>query len=250
MLTLRSAFLQVFGNGLEEYGFMKLKDRQPYFVRLAGDGIIHVITYMEEQSFNPRNKKFTILGGVATVYRQSINLTLSPKRNGNWLMDNCWIYGRLHPWNDDPESEFRKFRKQIYRFSCAAEEEQMLKDMQYAFEITQNIMLPVLNEVTDIDSCIAYHHRIGLLLQLFDDDSFGSSNPNNACNEGFLYVRTNNKELFRERMKNAVSEFALCQKAIFERIHADQELHQKVQAELERRRMENTKVLRSYGLKV
>lgn len=93
MLTLRSAFLQVFGNGLEEYGFMKLKDRQPYFVRLAGDGIIHVITYMEEQSFNPRNKKFTILGGVATVYRQSINLTLSPKRNGNWLMDNCWIYG-------------------------------------------------------------------------------------------------------------------------------------------------------------
>ena len=243
-LTLESAFIKVFGEGLEALGYKRIKGRYPYLVRNIGDEIFHVITYIEEQSFDPHKKQFMIVGGVATVYRRSIDLSISPKRNTNWLMDNCWIYSRLHSWNNDPQSEFRKFRDQISHFYCSIENEKMEQDMQYAFEITKNIMLPILNNVTDIDSCIEYHHQIGLLLQLFDDSMI----PNNNYNEGLLYIKTNDKTIFTERMKNAVSDFAIREKRFFERIYTEPGLYQKIQLELEKRKSSNITRLKSYEL--
>ena len=45
MKTLGTAFKQVYGEALKEYGFKKIKGKYPYYVRLIGDEIVHVITY-------------------------------------------------------------------------------------------------------------------------------------------------------------------------------------------------------------
>ena len=40
-MTLNTAFKQVFGEGLKEYGFVKVKDRQPYLARvMPGNEIV------------------------------------------------------------------------------------------------------------------------------------------------------------------------------------------------------------------
>ena len=44
MMGLNTAFKKVYGELLEPYGFKKLKGRNPYFVRMVGDEIVHVIT--------------------------------------------------------------------------------------------------------------------------------------------------------------------------------------------------------------
>ncbi len=82
--SLNAVFKKVFGEALEPLGFKKIKGRQPYFVRVVEGGeIIHVITCREERSSQSKHKEFDIECGVATVYRESIDLTISPKRNGN-----------------------------------------------------------------------------------------------------------------------------------------------------------------------
>lgn len=48
MATLNTVFKKVFGEGLKEYGFVKVKGRQPYLVRVIGGEIIHVITCRNE----------------------------------------------------------------------------------------------------------------------------------------------------------------------------------------------------------
>ena len=243
-MTLNAAFVKVFGEALEPLGFKKIKSRYPYFVRVVPGGeIIHVISYYKEQSFNPKYDEIDVVGGVATVYRQMIDLSHNP-RGENWLMSGSWIYQRLH------EEDFGSdFHRSIRKFSCSTEPNKMLDSMKHALEITKQIMLPVMDEVVDIDSCIRYNHKIGLLLPLYDDENFGNDNPNHYYNEGFLYFKTN-PSIFRERMKNAISEIALREKTFFEKVQTDLELNQKVQDELERRKKENTEILRSYGLEI
>jgi hypothetical protein len=50
-LSLNAAFKQVFGDALEPLGFRKLKGKYPYFVRLVGGEIIHVVTYYKEAPY-------------------------------------------------------------------------------------------------------------------------------------------------------------------------------------------------------
>lgn len=42
--SLKSAFLQVYGEALKPLGFQKVKGKQPYFVRVVNGEIIHIIT--------------------------------------------------------------------------------------------------------------------------------------------------------------------------------------------------------------
>lgn len=68
MTGVATVFKRVYGEALAPYGFFKIKGRQPYFGRLIGDEIIHIITFKNEYSFNQYYKAFDILGGITTVY--------------------------------------------------------------------------------------------------------------------------------------------------------------------------------------
>lgn len=244
-LTLNAAFKQVFGEALEPLGYRLIKGKYPYFVRVVSDEIIHVISYYNDKKcYNPGYNYINIVGGVATVYRPVINMSRNPKIE-NWLMSNCSIYMRqidlcLVECDDE-------LHERLYSNPSSPEDSEMLKAMESELEITKQIMLPALDKAVNIDSCIEYSAEIGMSLKLYDDGSFGATYGNSYYDEGMLYFKID-KSVFKRIMKNAVSEFALKEKAFFEKVHNDPELYDAVQAELERRRTANVEILKSYGL--
>lgn len=72
-LTLKSAFIQVFGETLEPLGFVKLKKtKEPCYVRIVGDGIINVITYRTLSAYKTGYKNVEILLGILSLYNPEL----------------------------------------------------------------------------------------------------------------------------------------------------------------------------------
>ncbi len=91
MATLNTVFKEVFSEGLKDEGFVKIKGRQPYIVRVVNGEILHIITCRNEWCIEKECKAFVVLGGIATIYRPAINLTNTPKRNKDWLPEINFI---------------------------------------------------------------------------------------------------------------------------------------------------------------
>ena len=291
MYTLNTVFKQVFGEALEPLGFKKIKGRYPYFVRLIGDEIIHVVTYM------PRpDKHFVVLGGVATVYRQRLSLDECPRNNQNWLNSNWGLYRDLNVFDFDSE-----FGRSIYEFYYYDDTEyNELKRMnavrynpwggirqlrtvtnavEHSLRITKEIMLPILGNASNLNSCIEYFYKFKLNMYLnYDKEDFGNKNLMNYYNEGLLHIKTDSlidyQKFKEEQIQKELFEFANdvekdiyaqgTHEALFkkyeeekpqrmrhyEEVFNDHEWHENARTELERRKAANIKILKSYGLDV
>jgi len=230
--SLKTVFKQVFGERLEPLGFTKIKGRQTYFVRLIGDEVLHVLAYANESPQTPGYKEFNVLGGVATVYRQRIALDDSPHNNTRWLMSNLDYYRKSNPF-ESKEIDSIMFNK-LYRYSYKMDDdESLLCGVKYSLKMTEEFMLPVLNAVVDLKSCVEYFTKYCLNLNIPSDvEPFGNNNPNNIHTEGLLLVKTNT----RKKWAN-----------LYE-ILDNPDKYAKALAELERRKLANRGILRSYGL--
>jgi hypothetical protein len=252
-MSLNAAFKQVFGEALEPLGFVKVKGRQPYFVRMVGDEIIHVVSCIGAPPLSGQ-KDFDVLCGVATVYRPYISLNLCPRTNQNWLE----YLTSLHEFHYESGKRMLGFRYN---------EETLAKKLKYASDKTIEIILPILDKVTDIESCIEYFHKYKTALVMtlnYDIEDLSKKSGNCDYNEGLLYVKSNNYDAFIRRMDKFFAEVAKYgeteikntaealspQKAFIEEVYNNAESHNKVLAELERRKTENIKILKSYGLEI
>lgn len=250
-MSLNAAFVKVFGEALEPLGFKKIKSKYPYFVRVVPGGeIIHIITYMEEWCPYPGRKKFNILGGIATVYRHKIDLSLAPKVNSFWLYTIARFYSRI-----TLESEFdNEYRLSICHFSLEENcEASILNALKYSLELTNKFILPQLNTAVDIESSLIYLSRLGQLC--------GTSNFNSNLNfgggfdydEGLLYVKADDEGL-KSRLKKIMDgtipsdEEGRQRAAEKYKFLNDPVIHEKVLLELERRKAANMETLKSYGL--
>jgi len=256
-LNLNAAFKQIFGETLEPLGYKKINGKQPYFVRVVPGGeIIHVITFINEPMRYPWQKEFCILGGVATVYRQKIDLSISPKDNSGWLRSNSELYVKSNPSGFDPN-----FRKSIYSFSYIADNfNSMVYEVEYALEITQKIMLPIFDKATDLNACIDYFNKFNPAMDFYDEkEEFGKKYSSGSYNEGFLYIKTNNHDGIRTKMEERLSNIEeniklgrFFTKEDYENAcNTDLELYTtKVLDVLELRKAANTEILRSYRLDI
>lgn len=183
-----------------------------------------------------------IQGGVATVYRARLDLTRTPKME-NWLRSNCDFYNYWIERNSLERDE--ELTKRLY--SNPSSPEEPFKAMESELELAKRFMLPALAKAVSIETCI--EHGFSMDIFLYDDGCFGATYGNSYYNDGLIYFKTD-RSVFDNIFKNARSDFAMKQKAYFERVHADHELYAEVQAELERRKAVNTEVLRSYGAEI
>ncbi len=269
MASINTIFKKVYGEALAPYGFVKIKGRQPYFVRVIGDEILHIITYKNEHSLKQYYKSFDVLCGIATVYRKELGLEDSPRINSDWLEGNSYIYGRHHRFDYD-----EKYMHSISEFEYGAEsEESLIASVKHSLEVTQKIALPILDKVTTLKACVEYYRVMGAtILHICGKDGFGGADEN----EGLLnfkvydveeYIRA--KKQFREESRryylhqiekgrfkkeyyesdNAWGEELMLQQIkLFEGIRNDMERYTKVLAEMERRKAENIEKLRRYGI--
>ena len=260
-LTINAAFKQVFGELLEPMGFKLVKSKHPYFVRVVNGEILQVITIVSRP-----DKRFEILGGIATVYRQSLSLNLNPQMNESWLIGNFYYYQQL-----DITNEKRKYSSnEIYEFYGA---DLLEKEMKRAFTATKKIILDIFDKVNSLEKCVEFYNFFGMDIRIHHKDDFGNSYPINYYNEGLLIIKTMNleqysslmdkyKEITINRRKKQITNGGIP----YERLMNEQEVfkNQKineykdllddkdwlatVDIELNNRRNHNIRLLEEYGL--
>lgn len=244
-LTLNAAFKRVFGEALAPLGYRLIKGKYPYFVRVVSDEIIHVISCYNDKKCYDRNHDYIVIkAGVATVYRPEIDLTKNPKWE-NWLTTNCEIY--IYRIEHNLEERDDELKRNLYNHPSLPDD--IIKGMEYQLAMTKRFILPALDKAMTIDSCIENDFELRMSLTIYDDGSFGTTEGNGYFDEGMLYFKTD-RSVYENITRNSVSEDALRRRAYFEKVHNAPELYNAVQAELERRKKENTEKLRSYGLDI
>lgn len=88
-ISLNAAFIKIFGEGLEPLGFKRLKNiknKQPYYVRVINNEILHIITYRPVKSQKNGYKAIEVLGGAVTLYRKNIDFIYFTNDTARYLM--------------------------------------------------------------------------------------------------------------------------------------------------------------------
>ena len=271
MATINTIFKQVFGEALKSRGFVKVKGRQPYLVRVVGNEILHVVAFKNEWCGEPGYKEFGVYGGVGTVYRKIFDFSCGVRDNISWLCNLRDYYTKSNPADfDDYWKELTFFRFQMDN------EESLYRKMKHALKETERIMLPVLDQVSDLDACIEFlrvYNSTSLYMSKYNEDyTFGYEDDNEDCNESLLYIQTDNHDnlvqKFNELLavtakaiengksgyrpyeieKKAYEEWRIRTVTRRDNIYNTPKLYEKIMEELERRKKANTETLRSYGI--
>lgn len=256
--TLKGTFCQKYDKELMKQGFQCSKGKYPYYVRIVDDEILHILTFRNLNSGNSDYGLFTVLGGIATVYREKLNLCAPPNENIGWLNDLS-VFCRAF------EDDMNK-RKLISEFAFAKGDDASLQNaVDFSYECTEKFLLPQLEKVSTLDACISWFRNYQLPLHLYDaQEMFGNNNPNNFYNEGLLFVKVRDLERiqikFDERLRSikrniprfyTQADYDLkMEKA--EAVHQLDEYHSELFAEIEnelkRRKTNNLMELKNIGL--
>ncbi len=287
MSSIITVLKKVYREGLESKGFVQLKGRHPYFVRVVGGEIVHVITFRKEpgpvglkkENFeyaHPELGEFCIYGGIATVYRKKIDLSLSLKYNLNWMLS----HGEMYVKGNKPKID-ENFKDAVSQYVYKNDDEQsMYEEAKRSLEMTYKILFPIFDSVTNCEDCIRYfEHYGGASMSLsdkreygWDDERFGT----NPDSEALLYILTKSSDNFELQTKRACKNWyeicnrktnrltmedykKFCDEAemrrrekvrIRDRILFTEEVYNNALIELERRKNANIDSLRSYGAKI
>ena len=115
-LTLKAAFIKVFGEALGSLGYKKVNGSNPYLVRVIGNEIIHVITFVTNSTVSGL-KSFEICGDVRSIYNSSNYFSKKPEdayRDSYFDLSNFKVYSyRLH--HEDYDFDYQR---KISGFLC------------------------------------------------------------------------------------------------------------------------------------
>ena len=271
MMSLNTAFKKVYGEALEPYGFKKVKGKYPYFARVIGEEIVHIITCVNCTMIVPgKYKAFNIECGVETVYVPEINFDMRPGHN-EWMKGNLTIYRRTHP-EAPPQERFDELDEYVYD---STDENSLIEALKKSVQHVEEIMLPLLDEVRDYKACMEYYNNYSLGQQRIYDVMENRREPY-SYRDGLLNFKAFTAEEYSNRERNrfngaderdlqyvkegtmSMEEFE-SEKAdrdrrlkakieVFEKYANNEEYHKILVEELESRKRENTERLREYGL--
>lgn len=226
-ITLKTAFRQIIGKALEPFGFKVIKGRHPYIVRVINNEILHIITFRTESpDYSEGDKAFAIMGGIATVYRKKITLDQSPIQNYIWFNYMSDFYEALTDERD------ANILGQLFR-SCyySDKPESLISAMNIGTENLIKYVLPVMDKINDIDSSLDYMRKFKKPCNSVQCTQICSYYPDE--DEAFLYFLSDKKEEYSNILAN---------------FNNDNELHNWVICEIEKRKSENTEILKTYNL--
>ena len=280
VMSLKAAFKQVFGEALEPLGFKLVKSKYPYFARVVQGGeIIHVISLKTEAPYlhTIGRAGFSVLSGAATVYRPKIDLSVSPKSNARWLFGIRKFYNESNRSDFDSEFNNGNLCESSY---IEGSSESLLEAMEQALKRTISIVIPVLEKIVDMDSCARFCtvYNMGFSLkEHFDAIKNGIIDPNDINNEGLLIMRIKDYvgyidwKLERDRIQkkalvelpyytytqdeydNFCSNIDRIKKEHLQMmgdVTNDVQFYSRIMLEMEKRKLSNTEILRTYGIDI
>ncbi|MGN0583085.1 MAG: hypothetical protein ACI4KB_10335, partial [Oscillospiraceae bacterium] len=196
-------------------------------VRVINNEILHIITFRPEHPEYPKDKAFGIMGGIATIYRKKITLDLSPKQNHEWLSYMFDFYEALVAESDD--NVYGQLFKSCYYSESS---ESLISVLNNGAENLIKYVLPVMDNINDIDSCLDYMLKFMKPCNPRQCTEICSYYPDE--DESFLFfLSAKENEEYRDFLANFKN---------------DTEFHSWVMHEVEKRKNENTEILKSYDL--
>ncbi|MCM1105387.1 MAG: hypothetical protein NC355_00440 [Blautia sp.] len=213
---------------------------------MVGDEIVQIITYQNRPGFRPY-RDFIVKWGVATVYRKKMDLQGS-------LYNVLWLHC-VKPAEGRVYFEYRD-ESLIWERGNAfgGNDVDMMEELRYSVEATKETVLPQLDKIRTLRDCWKVLGVTAVYVQdldMYEDDE----------DEGMLnFILFDFKEFEarrREAIKNLDEEdrdkrrrtkILNEQIEIFRKYAEDETYHRRVEEELERRKIQNQEILRSYGL--
>ncbi len=278
VMTLNTAFKQLFREALEPLGFKLIKSKYPYFVRVVGNEIIHVISVQKSFSYLHAigREGFSILSGAATVYRPKIDLSKAPKHNTRWLSDIMSTYIGMDRFGFDSKSA-DSFSKLSYIENSFESQSEVMK---LALKQTLDIVIPALNQIVDFDSFARF--RCMMQDELYPERHFGvinggDLNPNDVDDDGLVLFKVDayssyvdwsmeyRKNIYSQRVEYSFDKYStedfeeFCAKindykqqsiTNMQNLKNDSKFYNLVELELEKRKRLNIEVLHSYGIDI
>ena len=267
MKSIKTIFNEVYSEGLAEYGFKKVPGKYPYFARMVGDEIIQVITYRTLSDNHPDFRKFVLLSGVITVYRESLKFDIAP----DFMLDQ---YGNM--MTITKEIDF----SEVYMSYCKQKEDHMKEIVEKSLVNCKKYFIPALDGIKSLQDCLEYYNKYNFSLQTVIYDYFSEEfrKNGNDNSEGILFFKSCDeyrcKELLKKEYEKAVAleekmvhsaeteEIRLSRievleyvKKIYdkenflvEQIYHNKDKMEYIQSMLEERRQRNTEELRRYKL--
>nr|MCR4890206.1 hypothetical protein [Ruminococcus sp.] len=226
-ITINAAFKQIFGEALKPYGFKAIKGRYPYLVRVINNEILHIITFYPTDPEYPYDKGIAVVGGVATIYRKRISLDKSPKQNHEWL-NYIFNFFALSPQVTD----INKTQNIDVFYYSSDNQELMISVLEASVESVKKYVLPEFDKIKDIDSCLDYFEK-----------SMGPCNPL-RCEEVCSYYPDEDEAFLYFLSDKRISEHP----DFLENYLNDSEFHKWVLNEIEKRKRENTDILKTLGI--
>ena len=227
-LTLNTVFKQIIGKALEPYGFKVIKGRHPYIVRVINNEILHIITFRTETpDYSEGDRAFAIMGGIATIYRKKITLDQSPIQNYIWFNYMFDFYEALVDEMD------KAILSQLFK-SCyySDKPDSLISVMNAGAENLIKYVLPVMDKINNIDSCLDYFEKL-----------MGPCNPK-KCAKICSYYSNEDEAFLYFLSKKRISEHPV----FLDKFLSDNEFYEWVMNEIEKRKSENTEILKAYDL--
>ncbi len=276
MKNFKTEIRNVFEKGLKPYGFVKAKCKNPYYVRLINEEILHVITYRENTPLLPNYKSFFVLFGVATVYKKELPFEKSIQETQEWLSSLSVL-----PYREEKFDAYKETIPFDFTF-IAADEMAMFRTIDSAFALTKKCVIPVLDEIDSLEACIEHYYKyVPSVTTIMAHDNHVSGPWCTSYGEGLLNIKVYGKEREQdfisvvtsyyktlseqeiERMRNGLCGFTLeeheaaelrrqtgLKRTIneFKLLVSEQEWRKKVDKELEYRKNKNIELLSKYEI--
>ncbi len=244
-MTLNAAFIKVFGEGLEPYGFKrlkKIKNKQPYYVRVINGELLHIVTYRQVSSNKLHYKCIEVLVGVVSLYRRNLDflyyaddpdicLSTPIRYFGTFNIDvdksvmdsaiqfDCDIWGDsfehrkktyYYGPSTDPKILYKSaFSWSIRDFLCKADDaDEMLACMNNAFNSSKAVFLPFFDIVSDIRTFVDYLFRGYLkgMVGLSPLDKF-IEDKSDGWSEGLTLIKAGYRYDGNEEMKENLAQY-------------------------------------------
>lgn len=257
--TVKTAFNDIFGAALEPFGFVRPKLRQPYYIRMVGDDILHII------GVNDMKTHISPFGAVATVYRKEMCLDKTIRQNEQWL-DSVMKY---YLWDCAGTKEYDKRIQSGFHYMRDLDPFSVTSAVSGALDAVLTWMLPQLNKVTSLKDILDYSGANVVVPKLpLSENHFAPPYSDMAVRfllddpvqdlderyESSLRRLHDDAERFSHTPEMLAENLARCDKylaesrKILELFLTDDDLRQQTINELNERKLRNTELLKKYGV--
>lgn len=249
--SLNAVFISIFGETLEALGFVRIKSKHPYYIRVVNGEILNIITFDKDG----RNE-FSVFGGIATLYRKKFDFDQNVINNLNTMNDTAQFYYY---------SELFEPAKSIFdrSYSILPNDNNSIKEsFLKALSHTKRYIIPVMDSIVSLRDCVNHFmvYQSTILQILLDEEDLSGSN------EGLIYFKIDD----HSDMKLEIAKYLKChqkftnydilfnhaeayrRKQIQNRdeIYNNIERYKEIIAELSLRKETNINRLRQYGLNI